>query len=631
MTYTAADIEALEGLEAVRKRPGMYIGGTGEEGFHHLLWEILDNAVDEAAAGHAKNIVIRVMPDGKSAEVVDDGRGIPTGKHPKLKISTIDVVFTKLHAGGKFGGGAYKTAGGLHGVGSAVVNALSSEMDVISIREGSQWERSYSRGKTQGRIVKKNSRWPKKQTGTVVRFAPDPDIFGDQAFDMDTVRERVRTKAYLTPGTRFVLEQDLEREEFQFAGGISDLVMDQLKEQNRSPTVDRVWMFEHPSMGATAAIAWTEEVEEDIRSFANGIPTRDGGTHDQALKDALYRAVTAHAKTKSLVPRGVTLKAEDTREGVLAAVSVFIEDPQFQGQTKDRLNNTEVRSELAGVMKQALEKFLLDNNAFAGAVVDRAIQASRARTAARAAKVRIRKTVLPGMGLLPGKLADCSIQGDPEAVELFLVEGDSAGGSAKQGRDRNTQAILPLRGKVLNTETATMKRVKANEELKNIVIALGTGIGAQFDISKLRYSKIILLMDADSDGHHIATLLLTFFFRWMPDLIWNGHIYLAKPPLYRVENKRKTIWAQTEREKAKAVVKLGKTAEVTRFKGLGEMPPQTLFTTTMCPKHRVLEQVVISSDSWLTTQDVVAQLFGKDAAARHDLIMAEGRFANRTD
>lgn len=618
--YDASSIEVLEGLEAVRKRPGMYIGGTDIHGFHHLLWEIVDNSVDEAIAGHATRIVVSL--GDADAVITDNGRGIPFGKHPKTGQSALDVIFTKLHAGGKFGGGAYKTSGGLHGVGSSVVNALSSEMRVESTRGGETAIRTYERGKPKGRMLRRKS--PKKYHGTSVYFQPDVEIFGKRKFNFDTVRERIRVKAYLTPGVTFILRKNDESdtgEEFCFRGGLTDYLAHTLEETGDDLTTELPFDLSVDEPRVQVALVWTESTSSNILSFANGIPTHDGGTHAKGLDAAVVTAVKRVLQDHKSVPKRLKITPDDIREGLLAFVSVFVAEPQFQGQTKDRLNNTEVKKSVQDALSDALRAWLHRNAEQTDRLVLRIIQSARARLASRDANVRVRRSSPTSRLILPGKLADCG-SSDRDSTELFLVEGDSAGGSAKMARNREVQAILPLRGKILNSESVPLSKVMKNQELKNIVTALGCGIGPTFDLSKLRYGKVILLMDADSDGHHISVLALTFFYRHMPELINEGKIYLAVPPLYRVNIGKDTFWVQDDFELEDLLKRKRGKPEIIRFKGLGEMPPSSLKVTAMDPKTRVLQRVEIPDGKALVTESVISAMMGKDPAMRYDLLIA---------
>src|SRR6187399_2963014 len=630
--YTAKDITVLEGLEPVRKRPGMYIGGVGTAGLHHLVWEVLDNAVDEAMNGYASNIVVTLHKDGSSITVADDGRGIPVDKHPKTKKSALEVIFTVLHAGGKFEKGNYKTAGGLHGVGASVVNALSSELVATVKRDGSQWEMTFKRGKPTGPIKKVGAA---RGTGTTVYFHPDPTIFPKVEFDAALIKERLEVVSYIHKGVRVTFENEAEgtKDVFQHQEGLAEYVAKIVTERGAKPVHDAAFTLERESAPRLdLVLQWTEATDEHIRSYVNGIPTGSGGTHENGLRTGIGKAVRNYIETHNLSPKGVTLAAEDIREGLTGVLSLFIEEPQFQGQTKDRLNNPEVSSSVDSVVRPALEHWLNHNRTIAEAIVGRIILAARAREASRAAQAEVtRKTATSGRLNLPGKLSDCAHSGRDDS-ELFVVEGDSAGGSAKQGRDRARQAILPLRGKVMNTEGMTLAKVLENKELADLVTALGCGLGKSFDLSRLRYGKIVILADADSDGNHIATLLLTFIYRHIPQLLKEGKIYLAQPPLYRIDIGKETFWALDDAQRDALLKKHGNgrgKPEITRFKGLGEMMPKVLWETTLNPKTRRLLRVEIADQ--IVTDRVINELMGKDASARFRFIMDRAEEAQELD
>lgn len=622
-SYTAKDITVLEGLEPVRKRPGMYIGSVDSPGLHHLVWEIVDNSVDEAMNGHCKRIEVTLEKDGETVRVRDDGRGIPVDMHKKYRKPAVELILTTLHAGGKFEAKNYYHSGGLHGVGASVVTALSDKMIVRVKRDGKEWEQRFSRGKALAKLKKLSARV--RGSGTMIEFHPDPKIFSAVTFDSALIRERLESKAYLHQGLTVVFEDKRagETHTFHYEDGIRaylDKVVTTEKKKRVAPETFYA-SREEDGVHVECALTWTEDTTEGFSSFVNSIPTASGGTHENGLKSGMVKAVRNYLELQNLVPRGLQIAAEDVREGVVGLLSCFISDPQFQGQTKDRLNNPELTPVVDAFVRSALENWLLGNRSSADAIAGRVILAAKARSASRAAAKEVqRKSAVSHRLNLPGKLADCSST-DPAKSELFLVEGDSAGGSAKQARDRHFQAILPLRGKVLNTEQASTSKVLANAELSDIVKALGCGIGKDFDASKLRYHRVCLLMDADSDGNHIATLLMTFFYRHMPELIAGGYLYLAVPPLFRIDIGKETFWAKDDEEKESILENRDKrgNVQVQRFKGLGEMNPKTLKETTLDPESRTLVRIMIDEPG--ATNDTIRTLMGRDVAPRFDLIM----------
>jgi DNA gyrase subunit B len=627
--YTAASIQVREGLEAVRRRPGMYIGSTDVRGLHHLVWEVVDNSIDEAMAGYAKTIVVTIKPDGM-VEVVDDGRGVPVGKHSTGK-DALEVVHTVLHAGGKFGGGGYKVSGGLHGVGVSVVNALSSWLRVESARDGAVWAQEYERGKPKGAVAKVGPQGDRR--GTTTRFQADPEMFETTDYSFETISQRLRESAYLTKGVWITLideRSDRERS-FYFEGGLQSFV----RHLNRNKEALHRPIYVERREGSTAvevALQYNDSYTENVLAFANNINTVDGGTHVTGFRAALTGSLNDWAhKAGVLKPADGNLSGDDVREGLTAVISVKLTDPQFEGQTKAKLGNAEVKGQVQTAVTDSLIQYLEENPGDGRRIIEKCLTAARAREAARKARdLVIRKGALDGLSL-PGKLADCQ-ERDPARSELFIVEGDSAGGSAKQGRDRRFQAVLPLRGKVLNVEKARLDKIVASENVRPLIIALGAGIegiGDSYDISKLRYHRVIIMTDADVDGAHIRTLLLTLFYRHMPQLIEAGYLYIAQPPLYRISTGKITRYAQSEREREKILKELSKNASVQRFKGLGEMNAEQLWDTTMNPETRVLLRAEIEDAA--EADAIFTMLMGEKVGPRKDFIKSEARKVRNLD
>lgn len=631
-SYTGEDIEVLEGLEPVRRRPSMYIGGVDSRGLHHLLWEIVDNSVDEFLARECDRITVTLHKDGACCTIQDNGRGIPVDKHPRVKKSTLEVILTTLHAGGKFSDKNYSRSGGLHGVGSSVVNALSSEMVATVHRDGFEWRQRFRRGVPLGPVEKVR---PFRGRGTTIHFRPDDEIFRRTQFNADTIRQHLEDISYIHGGLTIIFhdEQKGETYELHHPEGVLAYIEKVTTDTGRKPAHEQVFSVSRDDRDAKVEVVlrWTDSTEETIRSYVNGIRTHAGGTHENGLKSGLVKAIRNYMDVHDFKARGVTITSDDIREGIVCVLSVFIGDPMFQGQTKDRLNNPETSSAVDGVVRPALENWLNANPSLADAILGRMVLAARARQASREAVSEVRrKTVGVRKTNLPGKLVDCQSKNADE-TELFIVEGDSAGGTAVMGRQAATQAVLPLRGKILNTEAMSMSKIMDSNEIRDIVETLGTGIGGNFDVRHLRYARIILLMDADSDGYHISTLLLTFFFRHMPELIRQGRLFIAQPPLYRIEIGKDVRYARNDVEKEEMLSALpaNRTATVLRFKGLGEMNAAQLRDTTLNPQARVLLRVNIESQ--LEADKTFHQLLGKDASERYRIIMDDASFADDLD
>ncbi len=631
--YGAEQIQVLEGLEAVRKRPGMYIGSTSARGLHHLVYEVVDNSIDEALAGFCKNIEVTINADN-SITVEDDGRGMPVDNHPKLNIPAVEVIHTVLHAGGKFGGGGYKVSGGLHGVGASVVNALSTNMEVEIKRDGKVYKQTYSKGKTTSPLTVIGD---SISTGSKTSFWPDAEIFDETVFDYATLEHRLREMAFLNKGIKITLEDKREgiakKEVFHYEGGLKEFVAHQNK--NKEVIHPEIIYFEvefvKNNVEIEVAMQYTDRYNELVLSYANNINTTEGGTHMVGFKSALTRVINDYAKKNKLVKDNEpSLTGEDVREGLTAIISVKLSEPQFEGQTKTKLGNSEMRGYVETVTNDNLTAFLEENPASAKIIIDKCLRAARAREAARKARdLTRRKSVLDGFSL-PGKLADCS-EKDPTISEIFLVEGDSAGGSAKSGRDRKRQAILPLRGKILNVEKARLDKILNSDEIKNMITAFGCGIGDDFNIEKLRYHKIIIMTDADVDGAHIRTLLLTFFYRYMTPLIEGGYVYAAQPPLFRTKRGKEEYYTYSEKEQEKLMASLNEKTpnakwEIQRYKGLGEMDDDQLWETTMDYKTRTLIQITLEDSA--AADEIFTTLMGDKVPPRRKFIEENARYAN---
>jgi DNA gyrase subunit B len=627
--YNASDIQVLEGLEAVRKRPGMYIGSTGPRGLHHLVFEIVDNSIDEAVAGYCDTITVTIHKDNW-VTVTDNGRGIPVDIHPTMGIPAIELILTTLHSGGKFGGSGYNISGGLHGVGLSVVNALSSRMDIAIYRDGQIHKQSYERGEPKGPVYTEGT---SNDTGTSIHFHPDPDIFDVTDFESEIIIQRLRELAFLNQGLKIIFRDEREEEpldiELHYEDGLRDFVAYLNKNKDVVTEVPFYTECQKEDVIVRIAMQWNSGYSENIYSFANNIHTQEGGTHEVGFKNGLTRVINDYGKKNNFIKENDSnLSGEDIREGLAAIVSVLVKEPQFEGQTKTKLGNTYIRGIVESAVYESLEDYLNENPTIARRILEKGISARRAREAAKKARELTRRKSALETTTLPGKLADCSSR-DPAISELYIVEGDSAGGSAKQGRDRHFQAILPLRGKILNVEKARLDRVLSNEEIRSLITAMGTGIDEDFDISKARYHKIFIMTDADVDGSHIRVLLLTFFYRFMRPLIEEGYVYISQPPLYGIKRGNEIHYFHNEEKMNEFIAQSGKKWTIQRYKGLGEMDPEQLWDTTMNPENRRILQV--TAEDAIRADKIFSDLMGDSVEPRREFIQANARFVTNLD